>query len=61
MEEKIGQYLIRLELLSFEQAEHVLQIQLEEPDKKFGEIALELGYITSEDIDEYINMVESKV
>lgn len=54
MVEKIGQYLIRLELLSFEQAEEVLNIQMEQTHKKFGEIALELGYITNEDLKDFI-------
>ena len=58
MEEKIGQYFIRLELLSFEQAEHVLKEQSNNKNKKFGEIALELGYITNEDIREYISLTK---
>lgn len=53
MHEKIGQYLIRLELLSFEQAEEILSIQMSNPEKKFGEIAIDLGYINSEDIEEW--------
>ncbi len=35
-----------------EQAEEVLRIQENQPDKKFGEIAIELGYITPEDMEE---------
>lgn len=56
MKERIGEYLIRLELLSFEQAEEILRIQSEmNPKKMFGEIALELGYITEEDLVEIID------
>ncbi|MBN2618120.1 MAG: hypothetical protein JXR64_07380 [Spirochaetales bacterium] len=54
MEEKIGQYFVRLSLLSFEQAEEVLKIQELNPNKRFGEIALELDYITKDDLQEYI-------
>ncbi len=54
MNEKIGQYLIRLDLLSFEQAEKVLNIQVEQSHKRFGEIAMELGYITDEDLEDFI-------
>ena len=50
MNEKIGQYLVRLEYLSFEQAEEVLKSQKSTPDKKFGEIAIDLGYITEDDL-----------
>ena len=55
MHEKIGQYLVRLDLLSFDQAEEVLNIQQEKPDKMFGEIALKLEYITLQDLEEFIN------
>ena len=52
MKEKIGEYFVRLDLLSFEQASEILKIQSSSsPHKKFGEIALELGYITLEDLD----------
>ncbi len=54
MKEKIGQHLIRLELLSFEQAEEILNIQQKETHKKFGDIALELGYISSEELEEIL-------
>ena len=54
MKEKIGQYLIRLELLSFEQAEDVLNIQMMQSHKKFVEIALELEYITKDDLEVFI-------
>ena len=53
MKERIGEYLIRLELLSFEQAEEILRVQSEiKSGKKFGEIALDLGYITEDDLEE---------
>ncbi len=55
MKEKIGQYLINLDILSFEQAEEILLIQQENSQKKFGEIAIELGYITHEDLEEFIS------
>jgi len=51
MKEKTGEYYIRLALLSFEQAEEILKLQKTTmPDKKFGEIALDLGFITEEDL-----------
>lgn len=54
MVEKIGQYFVRLEILSFEQAEEVIKTQQSEPHKKFGEIAIELGYITPEDLKGFL-------
>jgi len=56
MKERIGEYLVHLELLSFEQAEEILRVQSEQMhNKKFGEIALELGYITTEDLENAID------
>ena len=53
MNERIGEQLVRLELLSFEQAEEILRIQeSSKKPRKFGEIALELGYITEDDLVE---------
>lgn len=54
MKEKIGQYMIRLDLLSFEQAEAILKIQKRCPRKPFGQIALEQGYVTKEDLEEAV-------
>ena len=53
MNEKIGQYLVRLDYLSFEQAEEVLKNQKKNPNKLFGEIAIELGFITENDLKMY--------
>lgn len=55
MKEKIGERLIRLDLLSFEQAEMILQYQQENPQKKFGDIAVELGFLEEEQINQYQN------
>lgn len=48
MKERIGEQMIRLDLLSFEQAEAILQFQKTHPLMKFGEIAVKLGYIIEE-------------
>lgn len=45
MDEKIGEQLIKLELLSFEQAEIILQYQKKHKHMKFGDIAVELGFL----------------
>ena len=58
MKEKTGEYFMRLDLLSFEQAEEILNIQRTSlPHKKFGEIALELGYLTRDDLDDAIEKI----
>jgi hypothetical protein len=40
--------------LSFEQAEEILLIQQSSPEKKFGEIAMELGYVAPEDLEDFL-------
>ncbi len=54
--EFIGEHFINLNDLSFEQAEKVLQIQKQKKNrkKKFGEIAIELGYLAPEKISDYL-------
>lgn len=55
MKEKIGEQLIRLDLLSFEQAEEILRYQDTHPEKKFGDIAVELGFLEVDQIGNYQN------
>lgn len=45
MEEKIGEQLVKLEILSFEQAEIILQYQKKHKNMKFGTIAVKLGFL----------------
>ncbi len=53
MTERIGDYFVRLEMLSFEQAERIMEVQKHHPERLFGEIALDLGYIDSTDLEDY--------
>ena len=56
----IGEYFIGLNILSFEQAEEILKVQGETPGTKFGEIAVKLGYLNQEDLDEYLKLRNSQ-
>ena len=51
--EIIGEYFVNLHDLSFEQAEKVLKIQKKNKKKKFGEIAIELGFLVPKKITTY--------
>ena len=53
--ERIGEFLRRLGALTNEQVEHVLAVQRESPEKKFGHVAVELGYIREELIDRFLS------
>ncbi len=50
MKDKIGERLIKLDLLSFEQAEIILDYQKNNPEMKFGEISVKLGFVEAETI-----------
>jgi len=55
MNELIGEHFIGLDLLSLEQCEEVLRIQSKNPEKKFGEIAISLGFLEEEDISNFFS------
>ena len=54
MNELIGEHFVNLKDLSFEQAEKVLSVQKKNKKKKFGEIAVELGFLELKKLDEYL-------
>ena len=58
MNKRIGEYFVSLNILSFEQAEKILKVQNEYPDKKFGEIAVQLGYLDQRDVEEYLGQID---
>ena len=51
VERPIGEYFIKKEELSFDQAEEILKYQMDHPPMKFGEIAVRLGYIGYEAVN----------
>ena len=53
--ERIGEFLRRIGALSNEQAEEILARQRETPDKKCGQSAVELGYISEDLIDKFLS------
>lgn len=52
--ERIGEFLVKIGAISPEQRSEVLARQEEEPDRLFGEIAIELGFINDEAVDRYL-------
>ena len=52
--QRIGEFLVKIGAISAEQRDEVLQLQSEQPDRLFGEIAIELGYINDEAVDRYL-------
>ena len=58
MNNRIGEYFVSLDILSFEQAENILKVQNEYPNKKFGEIAVQLGYLDQRDVEKYLGQID---
>lgn len=57
MTKRIGEYFVRLKILSFDQAENILEIQKEHPNQKFGEIAVQFGFLQQSDVEEYLGQI----
>jgi hypothetical protein len=58
--ERIGEFLVRIGVMTREQVEIVLERQKKEPDKLFGEIAIEFNFINDEAIEAYFKAKEAK-
>ena len=59
--ELIGEHFVNLHDLSFEQAEKVLRVQKKNKKMKFGEIAVELGFLQLKKLDKYLDDPSSSV
>ena len=59
--EKIGEFMVRIGALTQEQVRDILRRQRElEPDKLFGRIAVELGYLNDEALHLYVKSQKNK-
>ncbi len=50
---RLGEFLVSIGAMTEDQVREVLERQQEEPDKLFGQIAIELGMINDAAIDRY--------
>ena len=57
MNQRIGEYFVSLNILSFEQAEKILEIQKDHPNKIFGEIAVQLSYLDHNEVEDYLGKI----
>ncbi len=56
--ERIGEFLVKIGAMTGEQRDEVLARQKQEPGRLFGEIAIELGYIKDEVVDQFLRKKE---
>lgn len=54
-DERIGDFLVKIGAMTDSQRNEVLLRQEQEPDRMFGEIAIELGYIDDSAVDRYLS------
>ncbi len=54
-DERIGDFLVKIGAMTDSQRNEVLLRQEEEPNRMFGEIAIELGYIDDSAVDRYLS------
>ncbi len=58
MAERIGDFLIRIKAMNGDQVSQVLQLQQAGDKRRFGEIAVELGYIGDDSLKRYLDYLE---
>ena len=58
MIDRIGEFLLRVGAMRPDQIEMVLRIQAAGDARRFGEIAVELGYIRDDAIKRYVEYLE---
>lgn len=54
-QEKIGEGLVRIGVLTQQQCDHVLELQRQGDKRLFGEIAISLGYVRFEELIKYLS------
>jgi hypothetical protein len=58
MAERIGDFLTRIGSMNSSQVKIVIQVQQAGDRRRFGEIALKLGYISDDAIKRYVDYLE---
>ena len=60
MSEKIGEFLVRIGVMTMEKVQEVLQTQKAGDTRRFGDIALELGFVQNDAIKRYVDYMEKE-
>ena len=53
-QERIGEFLVKIGAMTAEQRDEILELQKKEPDRLFGELAVERGYINDKAVDTFL-------
>ncbi len=60
MAERIGDFLVRTGSMTRDQVEAVLRIQAAGDKRRFGEIAVTLGYLREDSLKRYVDYLEKQ-
>jgi hypothetical protein len=53
--ERIGEFLVKIGVITPDQVNMVLEVQGREPDRLFGEIAVDMGFVNDSAIERYLS------
>ena len=58
--DRIGEFLMKIDAMTAAQVQQVLQAQESGDKRRFGEIALSLGYLTDDSLRRYVDYLEKQ-
>ena len=61
MNEKIGEFLVRIKAMTPDQVDEVLNAQKAGDNRRFGDIAVELGFVQDDAVKRYVDFLEKQV
>ena len=60
MAERFGEFLVRIKVMTPDQVDQVLEAQKAGDNRRFGDIAIELGFIHDDAIKRYVDFLEQR-
>jgi hypothetical protein len=60
MTDRIGEFLVRVKAMTPEQVDQVLEAQRSGDPRRFGNFALELGYVHDDAVKRYVEYLEKQ-
>lgn len=56
--ERLGEFLVRIGAMTEEQVHIVLEKQKDQPERLFGEIAIDLGFVDDQAVDTFLGSIK---
>lgn len=61
MSERIGEFLVRIKAMTPDQVDEVLKAQKAGDKRRFGDIAIEFGFVQDNAIKRYVGFLEKRI